>query len=266
MTWVEHAKRELELCGQAIEDPAYAEAIIAAVEAFASYGHSGGSASVGIEQLYMLLQLRPLSPITSDPAEWEDHSDISGSPLWQNRRDSAAMSQDAGNTWYYVDDRADPRHPNKLTPPDVRPYWPTSQPGDRKVTVHRRNRQVWKQVGWHGQSGAFYALGEDPSRHEPGSFATLWVLAEDEPIVQSLSDELRGKTEAGLLETAWGIIANASGGRWDEESKAWRNAAMRWRDQYHEWLSGYVAVAIIGEIDTGGHEVRLSDTRPGDEL
>ena len=47
---VEHAKRELELCGQTAEDPAYAASIVAAVEAFASYGHSGGSASVAIEQ------------------------------------------------------------------------------------------------------------------------------------------------------------------------------------------------------------------------
>jgi hypothetical protein len=38
---VDHARRELELCQ---EDPDYAESIVRAVEAFASYdGHSGGS-------------------------------------------------------------------------------------------------------------------------------------------------------------------------------------------------------------------------------
>lgn len=105
---VDHARRELDLCGQTAEDPAYAASLIAAVAAFASYGHSGGSASVGIEQLYTLLQFRTLSPLTSDPEEWEDRSKISGVPLWQNRRDSAAMSEDGGQTWTFVDDRRNP--------------------------------------------------------------------------------------------------------------------------------------------------------------
>lgn len=102
----QHAKRELELAGQCAEDPAYAQSIIAAVAAFASYGHSGGSAAVAIQQLHDLLQFRTLSPLTSDPEEWEDHTGISSSPLWQNRRDPAAMSRDGGQTWYFVDDRA----------------------------------------------------------------------------------------------------------------------------------------------------------------
>lgn len=103
---VEHAKRELELSGQHAEDPAYSQSIVAAVAAFASYGHSGGSAAVAIEQLHWLLQFRPLSPLTSDPDEWIDHGEISNSPLWQNKRDPAAFSTDGGQTWYFVDDRA----------------------------------------------------------------------------------------------------------------------------------------------------------------
>lgn len=107
MSLVEHAKRELELCGQVAEDPAYAASLVAAVAAFASYGHSGGSATVGIGQLHTLLQFRTLSPLTSDHDEWIDHSEISGASLWQNRRDPAAMSIDGGQTWYFVDDRAE---------------------------------------------------------------------------------------------------------------------------------------------------------------
>lgn len=106
MSLVEHATRELELCGQTAEDPGYAATLIATIAAFASYGHSGGSQSLAIEQLHKLLQYRTLSPLTSDPEEWEDRSEISGAPLWQNRRDSAAMSRDGGQTWYFVDDRA----------------------------------------------------------------------------------------------------------------------------------------------------------------
>jgi hypothetical protein len=107
MSLVEHATRELELCGQTAEDPAYAAALVATVAAFASYGHSGGSAEVAIEQLYLLLQMRTLSELTSNPDEWEDRSAISNEPLWQNRRDPAVFSRDAGATWYFVDDRVD---------------------------------------------------------------------------------------------------------------------------------------------------------------
>jgi len=42
---------------------------------------------------------------------------------------------------------------------------------------------TFRQVGWHGQTGAFYSLDEDPSRHEPGSFGPLWILAHNEPII-----------------------------------------------------------------------------------
>jgi hypothetical protein len=104
MSLAEHARRELELCGQYAEDPAYSESIIKAVEAFASFGHSGGSAMVARGQLAALLAYRPLSPLTSDPAEWVDQSEASGgNPMWQNRRDPAVFSTDAGLTWYSVE-------------------------------------------------------------------------------------------------------------------------------------------------------------------
>jgi hypothetical protein len=104
MSLTEHARRELELCGQYAEDPEYSESIIKAVEAFAAYGHSGGSAMVAREQLHALLGYKALSPLTSNPAEWEDRSEISGTPLWQNKRDSSVFSADGGKTWYSLDD------------------------------------------------------------------------------------------------------------------------------------------------------------------
>jgi len=102
---VEHARRELDLSGQTEEDPGYAASIVAAVAVLASFGHSGGSAMIAVEQLHTLLQFRTLTPLTSDPDEWEDRSAISSSPLWQNRRDPAAMSTNGGQTWTFVDDR-----------------------------------------------------------------------------------------------------------------------------------------------------------------
>lgn len=34
------------------------------------------------------------------------------------------------------------------------------------------------------------------------------------------------------VDLAWGVIANASDGDWTQESDQWRQAAVRWRDQY----------------------------------
>jgi hypothetical protein len=99
-----HARRELELCGQTAEDPEFAESLIGAVRAFASYGHSGGSAMAGVDMLTRLLRYEALSPLTSDPSEWMDRSEESGVPMWQNKRDPAVFSEDAGQTWKRLGD------------------------------------------------------------------------------------------------------------------------------------------------------------------
>lgn len=104
---VNHARRELTLCGQAAEDPEYADSIVRAVEAFASYGHSGGSASVAVEQLTALLRFQNLSPLTNAPEEWEDRSAISSAPLWQNRRNHSAFSEDGGKTYFLLTEAGD---------------------------------------------------------------------------------------------------------------------------------------------------------------
>lgn len=101
---VEHAKLELQRAGQTDEDPAFAQAIIAAVAAFASYGHSGSSAAVGTAMLAKLLRFEPLTMLTGDPDEWADHGVHDGVPVWQNKRWGAAFSNDRGKTYYLVDD------------------------------------------------------------------------------------------------------------------------------------------------------------------
>jgi len=100
---IEHAIRELDLCGQAEEDPGYAACLVAAVAAFASWGHSGESAQVARQQLALLLDWQTLSPLTDNPEEWEDRSEMSGYPIWQNVRNSRAMSEDGGCTYWLVE-------------------------------------------------------------------------------------------------------------------------------------------------------------------
>lgn len=111
---VQHARRELDLCGQTAEDPAFAESLVNAVAAFAAYGHSGGSAGVGVAMLNELLQFRPLSPLTNDPAEWTDVAEASGVPLWQSKRDPAVFSEDHLTTAYRLRDDGSGRDPVEM--------------------------------------------------------------------------------------------------------------------------------------------------------
>lgn len=38
------------------------------------------------------------------------------------------------------------------------------------------------------------------------------------------------------LYQAWVVIANVSEGNWDDQTAEWKEAAIRWRDKYHEIL------------------------------
>lgn len=93
---VEHAKRELELLGET--DQAFVDSIVNGLVAFAEYGHSGGSASAAIEIINDLLQFKPLTPLTNNPAEWNEV----GEGVWQSSRNSEAFSTDAGASYYLV--------------------------------------------------------------------------------------------------------------------------------------------------------------------
>lgn len=76
------------------------------------------------------------------------------------------------------------RHHGSLpVPTNERPYRAASATGPELVHEITKNgrqyRATLRQIGWHGQSGAFYALDDDvkPHHHEPGSFSPLYVVA-----------------------------------------------------------------------------------------
>lgn len=95
---VDHAKRELALAGN---DDDFNQSIIKAVEAFSSYGHSGGSASIAIPMLYELLQYHNLTPLTDDPGEW-NQVEMGNVPCWQSTRNPECFSYDHGKTYYVL--------------------------------------------------------------------------------------------------------------------------------------------------------------------
>lgn len=100
----EYAKQELERAGLLSEDSDYngmlGKSALEIVEVFSKQGHSGNSAEVVTQLLEKLLRYEPLSPLTYAEDEWEDVSEQSGRPLWQNKRRFSVFSKDKGKTRY----------------------------------------------------------------------------------------------------------------------------------------------------------------------
>lgn len=103
MTLKEHAHRELYRSGWYSSDPDMAKSMEDAVAAFAAGGWSGGSAPYGQAIMGRLLNYRTLTPLTDDPNDWADMSEVSGYPIWQSKRDSRAMSYNYGKTYWLVE-------------------------------------------------------------------------------------------------------------------------------------------------------------------
>lgn len=70
---------------------------------------------------------------------------------------------------------------NLPPPPNTRPYRRASEDHGTEMRTHTLDKtQCWRQIGWHGQTGAFYSLDEHPTEHEPGSFGPLWILVDND--------------------------------------------------------------------------------------
>lgn len=109
MSLVEHAKTELLKAGFFSKDADYGgalgKAVLELLTTFAQQRHSGSSASICLSLFDTLVRFKTLTPLTSDPSEWNDVSAMSAGPMWQNNRDYRYFSKDGGKTWYSVDDK-----------------------------------------------------------------------------------------------------------------------------------------------------------------
>jgi hypothetical protein len=100
---VDHAERELKLAGLYDADADYggevAKCVMELITAFAKQGHSGGSGAALMTLFSRLARFEPLTPITSDPAEWNDVSAVSDERMWQSRRCPSVFCDDQGTVW-----------------------------------------------------------------------------------------------------------------------------------------------------------------------
>jgi len=100
------AEDELRAVGLFDKDSDYGgmmgEAVMKLIRVFAEEGHSGFSASMAISLFSRLASWKPLTPITNNPDEWNDVSNLcaNGKPLWQSKKDSECFSEDGGETYY----------------------------------------------------------------------------------------------------------------------------------------------------------------------
>lgn len=81
-------------------------------------------------------------------------------------------------------------------------------------------------------TGDVYSVGCDIERelNEANSIIRQQQLLDE----KNLRLQERIKRLEDCIETAWGIIANVSGGDWTRQKPQWQEAVIRWRDnEFH---------------------------------
>jgi hypothetical protein len=107
MSLIKHAKRELELAGLFDKDSDYdgeiGKAVMQLIRVFSKQGHSGFSAGMTLSIFNKVASYKTLTPITGNPEEWMNVSEVSGEPMWQSTRCPSVFSKDGLKTWYDLD-------------------------------------------------------------------------------------------------------------------------------------------------------------------
>jgi len=104
-----HAQEELNRAGLFDEDSDYegliGKSVLELIQTMSKQGHSGFSAQWVRELFNKLSNYETLTPITSNPEEWQNDKELGGDGnLWQNKRNPAIFSKNGGKTWCHVDD------------------------------------------------------------------------------------------------------------------------------------------------------------------
>lgn len=102
MSLVKYAKAELRNAGLFDADGDFdgeiAPVVVALMETFVAYGHSGGSAEQTLAIFDRLAHYKPLTALTGEDSEWTDRSVESGYPFWQNNR-CHSVFRDGERAW-----------------------------------------------------------------------------------------------------------------------------------------------------------------------
>ena len=92
-----HAKNELDAIGMGEDSSeinlSMRNHLLNMVTEFSKEGHSGFSASYAISLLSKLLNFEQLCPLTGDDSEWVEVAEVSGYPLYQNKREGRVFKE-----------------------------------------------------------------------------------------------------------------------------------------------------------------------------
>jgi len=106
MSLVSYAESELDRIGMTDNDDMNGmmrKHLLHMVKEFSEEGHSGFSASYALQCLEKLLRFKPLSPLTGEDDEWGDVSEVSGEPMFQNKRCSSIFKHGKDGEAYDID-------------------------------------------------------------------------------------------------------------------------------------------------------------------
>lgn len=90
------------------------DAVMVLVKAHSEQEHSGFSHGMVIDIFNKVINFKTLTPITSNSDEWMCISEFGPAPAWQNKRDPSYFSEDAGKTWYFLDDPEKKNFPKRF--------------------------------------------------------------------------------------------------------------------------------------------------------
>lgn len=118
---LQHAKFELRAAGLFDDDSDFngeiGVQVMALMETFVAYGHSGGSAQRTCDIFDLVSRHMPLTPLTGEADEWEEVPD--DDKLWQNIRCHTVFKDDEGVAW-------DTKEGHTSHKPIAFPYMPRS--------------------------------------------------------------------------------------------------------------------------------------------
>lgn len=94
MSLLYHAKLEFQAAGWVDENGKFKDdmqelictQVLELLEKFSKHGHSGTSAPYAINLFSKLAKFEPIVPLTGEDWEWNDLSEMSGRPYFQNKR------------------------------------------------------------------------------------------------------------------------------------------------------------------------------------
>lgn len=103
MSLMSHAETELELAGYTDDDTNDSTSkqlkkdVLELIKVFSNQGHSGSNASAVVRLFSILASYDCLAPLTGEDNEWNDVSEQSGYPFWQNKRHSSVFKKEDGS-------------------------------------------------------------------------------------------------------------------------------------------------------------------------